>query len=137
MTRESRVMAAKFCTSEASMRTLLTAGLALTIAAGFASAALADGAAKTVSGVIEDSYCYGTMGAHGEGHKSCAVKCIKAGIPASLVENNTGNIYVLLPKNNEQPLPDDVINKAEDQVTVTGKEYSKGGVNFLVVDSVK
>jgi hypothetical protein len=119
------------------MRKFMVIPLALIFAAGFIGIALADGAEKTVSGVIEDSYCYGTMGAHGASHKSCAVKCIKAGIPASLVENNTGAIYVLLPKNNEQPLPDDVIKRAEDQVTVTGKEYSKGGVNFLVVESVK
>lgn len=119
------------------MRKLATAGLAIIVAAGFAPLARADGTPKTVQGVIEDSYCYGTMGAHGAGHKSCAVKCIQAGIPASLVENNTGAIYVLLPKNNEQALPKDVIDRAEDQVTVTGKEYSKGGVNFLVVQSVK
>jgi hypothetical protein len=119
------------------MRRLVSAALALSIVTAFATSARADGSEKTVQGVIEDSYCYGTMGAHGESHKSCAIKCIKAGIPASLVENNTGAIYVLLPKNNEQPLPDDVINKAEDQVTVTGKEYSKGGVNFLVIESVK
>jgi hypothetical protein len=119
------------------MRKFMVIPLALIFAAGFIGSALADGSEKTVSGVIEDSYCYGTMGAHGASHKSCAIKCIKAGIPASLVENNTGAIYVLLPKNNEQPLPDDVINRAEDQVTVKGKEYSKGGVNFLVIESVK
>jgi hypothetical protein len=29
------------------------------------------------------------------------------------------------------------MNNMEKEVTVTGKEYSKGGVNFLTVDSVK
>jgi len=44
---------------------------------------------------------------------------------------------VLLPNKDESPVPDDVTHRLEDEVTITGKEYSKGGVNFLVVDSVK
>jgi hypothetical protein len=44
---------------------------------------------------------------------------------------------VLLPPKNDEPLPDSVYDKMEAQVTVTGKEYSKGGVNFLTVESVK
>jgi hypothetical protein len=33
--------------------------------------------------------------------------------------------------------PKEVISKMEDEVTITGKEYSKGGVNYLTVESIK
>jgi len=120
------------------MNKVAIAGLGLVLAAGLAGQVLAadSSAAKSVTGTLEDSYCYGTMGAKGPSHKHCATECAKKGIPVSLVDGS-GNIYILLPPKNNEPLPDDVISKMEDQVTVTGKEYSKGGVNFLTVESLK
>src|SRR5208282_943558 len=97
----------------------------------------ADGGEKLVTGNIEDSYCYGTMGAKGAGHKACAIKCVSKGIPATLIESGTEKAYILLPNKDASPLPDSVIQRMEDQVTVTGKEYSKNGVDYLVVESVK
>ncbi len=120
------------------MNRLATLGISLSLAIGLAGAALADdGAAKSVTGNLEDSHCYGTMGAKGAGHKMCALKCAAKGIPVALVEKGTDKIFVLLPNKDQSPLPDDVLHRMEDEVTITGKEYSKGGVNFLVVDSVK
>ena len=120
------------------MNRLATLGISLSLAIGLAGAAFAaDGAAKSVTGNLEDSYCYGTMGAKGAGHKACAMKCAAKGIPVALVEKGTDKILVLLPNKDQSPLPGDVTNRMEDEVTITGKEYSKGGVNFLVVDSVK
>jgi hypothetical protein len=49
----------------------------------------------------------------------------------------TEKYYVLLPPKDAQSLPADVVNKMEDEVTVTGTEYSKGGMTFLTVNSVK
>jgi hypothetical protein len=92
---------------------------------------------KSVTGTLVDSYCYSVMGAHGASHKQCAMGCAKKGIPVGLEEKGTGKVYVLLPKKNAQPLPDEVISKMEDEVTVTGHEYTKGGTTFLTVDSVK
>ncbi|MHB8384439.1 MAG: hypothetical protein ACYDC3_19115 [Candidatus Binataceae bacterium] len=121
------------------MKRFLIAGLGLILSAGLASAAMAadTGTSKSVTGTLEDSFCYGSMGAHGPSHQKCAMGCAKVGIPVSLVESDTKKIYILLPAKNAQPMPDDIINKMEDKVTVSGKEYSKGGVNFLTVDSVK
>ncbi|HUY28838.1 MAG TPA: hypothetical protein VMV27_15620 [Candidatus Binataceae bacterium] len=121
------------------MKRFLLAGLGMVLSFGLASAAIAadTGAAKSVTGTLEDSFCYSTMGAHGASHKKCAMGCAKAGIPVSLVEKGSKKVFVLLPPKNAQALPDDVVSKMEDTVTVSGKEYSKGGVNFLTVDSVK
>ena len=99
--------------------------------------AIAVASEKSVTGTLEDSFCYVTMGAHGASHQKCAMGCAKKGIPVLLVEDKTEKYYVLLPPKDAQSLPDDVINKMEDQVTVTGTEYSKGGMTFLTVNSVK
>jgi hypothetical protein len=112
--------------------------LAFVAAAGLAGAAIAaDGSEQSVTGNLRDSYCYGTMGAKGPGHKQCAIKCASAGIPVLLVEKGTDKSYILLPNKDASPLPQDVIQHMEDQVTVTGKEYSKNGTEYLVVESVK
>jgi hypothetical protein len=121
------------------MKRLANFALALVfvLAAGFVCRALADGAEKTVSGTLEDSYCYGTMGAKGAGHKQCAIKCASAGIPVTLIESSTEKSYILLPNKDDSPLPQSVIQHMEDTVTVTGKEYSKNGTDYLVVESIK
>jgi hypothetical protein len=117
------------------MNKLIATGMGLAAAIGVAASAFA--ADKTVSGTLEDSYCYGSMGAKGASHKECAIKCATAGIPVSLVEKGSSKIFVLLPPKNGMAMPKDVIDKMEDEVTVTGKEYSKGGVHFLTVESIK
>lgn len=117
------------------MKTTALALSGLIFSAIFASSVLA--AEKTVSGTLEDSFCYVTMGAHGVDHKKCATECAKKGIPVALVEKGTDNMYVLLPPKNDESLPASVTDKMEDQVTVTGNEYSKDGIKYLTVKSVK
>ena len=46
--------------------------------------------AVTVKGEIIDTYCYSLMGAKGESHRQCALDCVKAGIPAGILEEGTG-----------------------------------------------
>jgi hypothetical protein len=114
----------------------LVLGLIITI--GLAGIALAaDSSEKSVTGNLEDAYCYGTMGAKGAGHKQCAIKCASKGIPVTLIEKGTEKSYILLPNKDETPLPDTVISRMEDEVTVTGKTYSKNGTDYLVVESLK
>ncbi len=112
--------------------------LIFVVATGLAGVAIAaDGSEKSVTGNLEDTRCYGTMGAQGASHKACAIKCASKGIPVVLIESATEKSYILLPKEDASPLPDSVIQRMEEKVTVTGKEYSKNGVNYLVVESVK
>ena len=93
--------------------------------------------AVTVKGEVIDTYCYALMGAKGEGHRQCAIDCVKAGIPAGLLEEGTGKVYVLLPNKDKTGLPKGVIDKMGRMATVTGKAYSSGGSNFLTVESIK
>ena|SRR5271167_1892084 len=120
------------------MNRLTTFGLGLIVAIGLAGAAMAaDTASTSVTGNLEDAYCYGTMGAKGAGHKACAIKCASAGIPVTLIEKGTEKSYILLPNKDASPLPASVTSRMEDEVTVTGKEYSKNGTQYIVVESVK
>src|ERR1044071_8438308 len=93
------------------------AGLGFALCTGLAGGAFA--AEKSVTGTLEDSFCYVTMGAHGADHKKCATECAKRGIPVALVEKGSGDMYVLLPPKNDETLPNSVTNKMEDEVTVT------------------
>lgn len=90
----------------------------------------------TVKGEVIDTYCYALMGAKGEGHRQCAIDCVKAGIPAGLLEEGTGKVYVLLPSKDKTGLPGGVIDKMGRMASITGKAYSKGGSNFLTVESI-
>lgn len=125
------------------MNRLAKFGLGLVVAIGVAGAATApvaiaaDGGAISVTGNLEDAYCYSTMGAKGAGHKACAMKCASSGMPVVLIEKGTEKSYIVLPNKNASPLPESVIKHMEDEVTVTGKEYNKNGTEYIVVESVK
>jgi len=91
----------------------------------------------TVKGEVIDTYCYSLMGAKGESHRQCAIDCVKAGIPAGLLEEGSGKVFVLLPNKDKTGLPKGVIDKLGRMATITGKAYTSGGSNFLTVESIK
>lgn len=117
------------------MKKIIIAGLGVILMGSIAGRAFA--ADQSVTGTLEDSFCYVTLGAHGPDHKKCATGCAKKGIPVALVEKGTDKMYILLPPKNDEALPKDVIAHMEDEVTVTGTSYEKGGVNYLVVKAMK
>lgn len=117
------------------MKKLAIAGLGLMLSVSASGVVWAR--EKAVTGTLEDSFCYVTMGAHGAGHQKCAAGCAKKGIPVALIEKGTDKMYVLLPPKNDSALPADVIDKMENEVTVTGDEYDKDGVSYLTVKSLK
>jgi hypothetical protein len=90
-----------------------------------------------VSGELIDTYCFSLMGAKGESHRQCAIDCVKAGIPAGILEEGTNKVYVLLPNKDKTGLPKAVMEKMAKKVTVTGKVYAVGGSQFLTVESIK
>lgn len=120
------------------MRQVLAPVVAVIFSLMFSGFVFADGgAAKTVTGSLRDGYCNTTMGANGPGHKKCAISCAKAGIPVVMVEKGTNQNYILIPAKDDQPLPKDVVDHMEDEVTISGKVYAKDGINYLQVESVK
>ncbi len=122
------------------MRKMVVVCLALALVFGFAAAAGAQKAAPekvTVTGEVICTYCYTTAGARGMGHKACAIDCAKHGIPVGLLEKGTDKIYILLPNQKGTALPAGVINKAGEEITVTGQKYLTGGDTFLTIESFK
>jgi hypothetical protein len=91
----------------------------------------------SVTGEVIDTFCYAAMGAKGTSHKQCGIDCAKKGIPVGVLEKGSEKIYILLPTKDKTALPDDVVNKMGETVTITGHAYSKGGVAFLTAESVK
>ena len=91
----------------------------------------------TVKGEVIDTFCYALMGAKGESHRQCAIDCVKAGIPAGLLEEGTGKVYVLLPNKDKSGLPKGVMDKMGRMASITGRVFTTGGSNFLTVESIK
>ena len=91
----------------------------------------------TIKGELVDSLCYVAMAAKGPGHKQCAIDCAKAGIPISILENGTGKLYTVLPKEDKTGYPESVISKMGDQITLKGDLYENGGNKYVAVESVE
>ena len=90
-----------------------------------------------IKGELVDSLCYVGMAAKGAGHKQCAIDCAKAGIPISIVEDGTGQLYTVLPEKDKTGYPASVISKMGDHVTLTGDLYENGGNKYVTVESVE
>lgn len=93
------------------------------------------GPTMTVKGEVVDLWCYLEGGDHGPSHKECSTACAKAGNPIGLVDSK-GNIYVTAGMQDHQPARDLLIDKMNEQVTVTGTLIKKGGTQMLYVKSV-
>ena len=119
------------------MKRLMAVGSGLLLALAVCTVAGAKGEKATVTGEVIDTYCYATMGAKGASHKQCGIDCAKKGIPVGLLEKGTDKVYVLLPNKDKTALPDTVVNKMGETVTVAGEKHASGGTTFLTVESVQ
>ena len=122
---------------ETPMRKIMILGVVLSLLMVMNIFTVALAQTVTVKGEVIDTYCYALMGAKGESHRQCAIDCVKAGIPAGLLEEGTGKVYVLLPNKDKTGLPKGVIDKLGRTASITGKAYTSGGSNFLTVESIK
>ena len=90
----------------------------------------------TVTGEVLDMHCYMAMDAHGDGHKSCAAKCIQGGSPMGVLTSD-GKVYLLLEDDAKKDAFDEAKKHAGEQVTVTGTVSEKDGIKAMVVSEVK
>jgi hypothetical protein len=115
------------------------------------------GSKTTVTGYLRDSFCFIVSGVKGPSHKYCATACAEKGIPVLLVESAASTsyqldragksylmrsrknhkVYVLLPPADLESLPQDLIDKMEEEVTLTGEAFEKEGTNFLRVEAMQ
>jgi hypothetical protein len=90
----------------------------------------------TVSGEIVDLACYLPKGLKGKRHKQCAQLCAKKGLPIGVL-SDTGEVYLLL-ENHDDPAPYEAAKElAGERATVSGKKFTKGGVQSILVVLVK
>ena len=95
-------------------------------------------AADTVTGEIVDLACYmpHPQSGAGAGHRKCAETCAKKGLPMGLLTSDK-QVYLLL-EDHENPKPyAQLKDKAAEKVTIEGDKVSQGGVQGLVVESLK
>jgi hypothetical protein len=86
------------------------------------------GSEITVTGEVLDMACYLDHGAHGEGHASCAEKCISSGLPVGL-KSTDGTVYLLIGAH--MPANQELAQYAAKTITIKGKFVSRDGINLL------
>lgn len=92
----------------------------------------------TVTGEVVDLACYMPHPASGAGpsHRKCAETCAKKGMPMGLLTEDK-QVYLLL-EDHENPKPyGSLKDKAAEKVTVEGEKVAQGGLQGLVVETVK
>ena len=90
----------------------------------------------TVSGEVVDLSCYLAKGSKGVRHKACAQMCAKKGLPIGVL-TDSGDTYLLL-EDHDNPGPYDTAKGlAGEKIEVSGKKFSKGGVQSIEVSGAK
>lgn len=120
-------------------RHLIASAVIVAVLLGCASVhllAAPKGDAVTVTGEIVDLHCYLDREAKGEGHKTCAVSCAKAGNPIALL-NDKGELFLLLGEKKHSTANDQLIEKMAATVSVTGTLVKKGGLQAIYFTAVK
>ena len=90
-----------------------------------------------VRGEVVEVGCYLRDGSRGEGHKACALTCLKNGGQLGIVEDGTGVLYPLA---GGQPATDPsaaVREQIAEHVAVRGRVYERAGSRVLVAEEVE
>jgi hypothetical protein len=111
---------------------------AATAAATAAPAAAKVGpVSKSITGEIVDPGCYLVNGAKGDGHKECALACVKACQTLAILEKKTNKIYLLATATPGEDPNKMLVDHIGQTVLVKGKVYTRGGVSGIMIASVE
>lgn len=89
-----------------------------------------------IRGELVEVGCYLRDGSRGQGHKACALACLKNGGQLGIVEDDTGVLYPLA---GAQPATDPSAGLREQvaaHVAVRGRAYERAGSRVLVVEKI-
>ena len=111
-------------------------GLALIAGGAPLTYAQPKGETVTVTGEAVDMWCYFEAGDRGAAKKACATACAKAGNPIAVVDPQ-GHLYVAAGLKSHQPAHDLLLQKMNEQVTVTGTLVKKGDNQMIYIDTVR
>ena len=76
-------------------------------------------------------------GAKGDGHKECALACVKACQTLAILEKKTNKIYILATATPGEDPNRPLIEYIGRTVLVKGKVYTRGGVSGIMIASVE
>ena len=82
---------------------------------------------KTLTGEVVDLMCYVENGAKGDGHKSCAEKCIKGGGPVGLLSGD--QVYLVV--GDHKSMNEELAPHAAKTVTLKGKVSERSGMKMI------
>ena len=89
----------------------------------------------TIQGHVIDIVCYTRHASVGEKHLKCATTCAEAGIPMGILEDGTGEIFMIFPPGHKNP-NEKVMTFLEKDVTVTGTVHRKGGLKGITIAKI-
>ena len=95
---------------------------------------LIQGREIVVKGEVLDLTCYVAYNWSGPKHASCAMDCIKSGLPVG-IRAEDGKVYLLTGK--EAHVNDELADYAAKIVTVRGKETSRDGFAQIQVEEIR
>ena len=113
--------------------------LALPVAAaGSPSGATEETAVDTASmqGEIVDIACYFRHDSSGPEHTKCAVYCANLGMPMAFLEEETGELFVVLPSGHADP-KEVVLPHLGQAVSVEGILWSSGGLTGIEIMEIQ
>ncbi len=91
------------------------------------------GATQVVTGEVVDLACYLAEGLKGPGHRDCAEKCIKSGLPVGIL---SGDQVYLAMGSEHGPANATLAPLAAKQVTVEGNVTERNGVHLIAIKKV-
>jgi len=92
----------------------------------------------TITGEVVDLSCYlhHPETSRGASHKKCAETCAKKGLPMGILTDDN-QIFLLLEDHENPKAYATALEGAAKTITLEGKKVNNGGVNGVVVESVK
>ena len=95
---------------------------------------LMQGREIVVKGEVLDLTCYVAYNWSGPKHASCAMDCIKSGLPVG-IKTEDGKVYLLTGK--EAHVNDELADYAAKIVTIRGKETARAGFAQIQVEEIR
>ena len=89
----------------------------------------------TIGGEVVETYCWAVHQVGGAGHAQCGIECAKRGLPVALYDSKSRVAYILLPARDKASLPQDLVAAMGQRVAIRGEVATRGGIQFLIVQS--
>ena len=90
---------------------------------------------RTVKGEVIDITCYVRHDSKGAEHIKCATVCANLGMPLGVLEDETENVYLIIPSGHEDPKKA-VMPFLGKKVKIDAILYTMGGLTGLEIESI-